>query len=750
MESLGTSLQSYHINALQAIADHLGLEPDRTPVRKAWLVSELGRLIPQLARSRDFIRSLSKAETAALGVVLNAEEPVGLRNIATPLMLAGLAEAGEQSTIAGRPTVREVMRSLLMKGVVVNQTEPMGTSTLRTLNQLYHVGIPKEVRSALSGFELAPPEPCPGALRTEVPASMQVREGEVRQSLRELFFAWAELRRQSARQLKSGEMGKRDRRRLAEALGLDEEAGLERVAYLYEMLLALNLVTQDGSTISAVTGDAVTLFWSASPVRQLRDLMRAYGRLAVPLPDDLGWDRLYGVYQGVTLRPASEMRDRIITLVGRIAEVGWVSYPLFSALLTGGRPGALALDEETLEFVFESLRWYGGGYRENVEDNLRRRERSIVRTTLEEIRALGVVDLGYLPAEADGSDVGDEHRLIALRATDEVRRYHLSRPGERPPELPWQVILQPDFQMLAMGPVPLRVLANLERFSAREKIDESVVTYRITRESVYEAFQRDETVTSILAYLEEATDQPVPQNVTRSLEEWRRQHERIVVHRSVSILQVDEAEHMADLLADPVLKDHLHPLGERIAWLYPDDMHTVEARLLELDTLPAHSKGPKADLLESIRWREEELEPRAAVPSLYVTGTLRRVAESDNGRWRVTPQTVRAAATLGIDPLDIIEMLEEMTGQPLPDGWEKRLKAWGKVYGDGQVANIRLLRLPSPHALAELRKADARLHRWLRPLPGTSDLAVVTDSHWEEVSEVLSSWGVELQADRWW
>ncbi|MGC9523434.1 MAG: helicase-associated domain-containing protein [Anaerolineae bacterium] len=665
-------------------------------------------------------------------------------------MLAGLVQAGKPEITVGRPAVHEVVRGLLMKGLVVSQTEPMGTSTLRTLTQFYHFGIPIEVRNALSRFSFAPPEPRPDALRAEVPDAMHVREGELRQSLRELFFAWAELRRQPARELKSGEMGKRDRRRLAQALGLDEETGLERVAYLYEMLLALNLVTRDGSTISAATGDAVTLFWSASPVRQLRDLMCAYARFAAPLPDSVDWGRLHGIYQGISLRPISEMRDKIIALVGRIAGVGWVSYSLFYALLTGGRPGSLVLDEETLEFLFESLHWYGGSYRENVEDNLRRREQGIVQTALEEIRALGVVDLGYPSTKTGVSDSEDEPLPIALRATEEVRRYHLNRLGERPPELPWQVILQPDFQMLAMGPVPLRVLANIEQFAAREKIDESVVTYRITRDSVYEAFQRGETVSSILAYLEEASEQPVPQNITRSLEEWSRQHERIVVHRSVSILQVNDAEHLDELLADPVLVDRLHPLGDRIAWLHPDDAQAVEARLLELDMLPAHSKGPEADLRESLRWREEELEPRAAVPSLYVTGTLRRVAEADNGRWRVTPQTVGNAATLGIDPLDIIEMLEKMTGQPLSEEWEKRLKAWGRIYGDGQVARIHLLRLPRPEALAELRKADDRLHRWLRPLPGTSDLAVISEGHWEEVSEALSSWGVELQRDRWW
>jgi hypothetical protein len=204
------------------------------------------------------------------------------------------------------------------------------------------------------------------------------------------------------------------------------------------------------------------------------------------------------------------------------------------------------------------------------------------------------------------------------------------------------------------------------------------------------------------------------------------------------------------LMADPELAPRLHVLDEHTAWFQPDDAPWIEARLIHHEILAAHSNGAQADLPSSLRWHGDEIGSRTALPSLYVTGTLRRIAEAHNGRWQLTPESVQRATALGSDPLGIISQLEQMTGGPLPDGWEKRLKSWGKHYGDGQTAQVRLLRLRQQDALEELRRADPDLHRWLRPLPGMRDLAVVNETHWEDVVALLASWGVEIAPDRWW
>lgn len=748
MERLSTSLQAYHINALQAIADRLGLPVVETPVRKARLVGELTRLIPQIARTRAFIEALSHAEKAALAVALSkaSDQGITLPEIAQPLMLAGLVQAGKPGPRANLPSVETVLDQLLNKGLLVSITDLGGPSTLRTLDYVQVLGIPPEVRSALPGELLSVPPPASEASRLENLPTLTSRENDLQQYMRLLFFTWAEIRRQPARLLKAGGMGKRDRQRIAEALGLDPEADLDAVSGLFEMLKALKVVTLEDDQIAAVQSDAVTLFWGAKPSGQMPSLLRAYTQLDTDFPVEAAEGRLSGYLEGISLQPSEEIRAQAVEMLHQVAPMGWVSTELFQSLLCGGRPGSYALGEAWLGYLYRSLQWYGGSYRQELETTLQQKEWQLVRSVLGELYDIGLVTFGYAADESDAATA----RPVAVRAADRLRDYVTNNTAPSGGEAPWQIILQPDFQMLAMGPVPLRVLANLEQFVHREKIDESVITYRITRDEVYEAFQRGETIETILAYLTEATDQPVPQNITRSLEEWYAQYERIVVRRNVVIFQVASPELLERCFEDSVLGPCLHRVSDSIAWVHADDRQTVQARLLELEVLPAHSQGPEEDLADSLRWRDGELETRAPVPSVYVTGSLQRIAEANNGRWRLTAESTERATNLGFDIPAITSMLEEMTGSRLPDPWQKRLKAWGNHFGEGHVGEVRLLRLDREGALDELRNADRQLHRWLRPLPGAPDLAIVNESHWDEARALLDSWGITVKTDRWW
>ena len=425
MERLSTALQAYHINALQQIADQLALTPDRTPVRKEWLVKELSRLIPKMARSREYIGSLSEAERATLAIVQHQEGTALLRDVAIPLVLAGLVRVDEYPETAGRPKVDDVLAALMSKGLLVNLSAPRSSSTLRTFAAPYRFGIPAEVQNALPSAMFSFPTPqlqvsttsdssiSVGIGRMVPPAASRVASRDVQQFLRELLFAWTELRRQPARQLKAGGMGKRDSRRLAEALGFEGEPGLERIARLYDMLVALNLVDQDGESITAVEGNAVTLFWGAKPVQHWRQLIRAYTRLSTPLVQGSTSNYLPGYYQGATQRPSNEMRQYVLDTLERIADLGWLSFPFFVRLLTGGQSGALLFDEEILEILSEHMRWYGGAYRGEMETAIQGVEYQIARTAIEELRWMGIVDVSY--QTSDGAEIA------AIRATPVMR-----------------------------------------------------------------------------------------------------------------------------------------------------------------------------------------------------------------------------------------------------------------------------------------------------------------------------------------
>lgn len=741
MEDLNTSLNLYHMDVLREIAETLEVELNRYPLRKSWLIQRLLDRIPRLAASPSFIRSLGEAPRAALGVMLERDRVYTQRDVALPLMLAGVVRVEGQPATVDRPDVEDVLHTLLVHGLIVNLTEPMGTASRRTLTPMHIFALPPRVRRALPTDLLHPPEIRAGEFDL-IEAPNRVVSGDLQQFLRFLFFTWAEVRREPARRLKAGTMGKRDRRRIAESLGLEGDEGLAEVAWLHEFLEALNLANRGGDAIRGIDRAAVKLFWSTTSAGKVSDLIVAYVRMESPLEVDGQALSAYTFQSSVPLRAPSAIRTNVVETLNQVAEAGWLPFSLFFDLVIGGQVGSLILESDVRTSLYGDLHWYGGTSRRlAMESTLRRIETQAGVEVLEELSRMGLVALGY--------DTQKDPHPSALKLTSWLRSHYTNQSASRLSD-GGQIILQPDFQILAMGPVPLSVLADLERFAVREKLDESVVTYRITRDSVYRAFQEDMTADAIRDALDEASDQPVPQNVVRSVCDWQRRYERIVIRRAVTILQVDEPDRLTAMLEDAKLRSYLHPLDERTAWFASTHNAWVESRLRALDILPGYSTDPERDIAASLRWEGEHLASRHPMPSLYVEGRMQQIAERKNGHWELSANQVKQAVDKGLEPLAIIEMLERMTGSPLDLSWEKRLKAWGQHYGPGQVAEVKLLKLVGDEVMQELRETDARLKDGLQPLPNAQGLAVVEEKHWEAVCEALAEWGIDLDEVRWW
>ncbi len=737
-EKLKQSLDLYHMDTLKQIAEHLNISLPKGAVRKAWIVDAVHDKICEIAASAAFIGSLGQAERALLGLLLKAGGVGTQRTVTLPLMKTGLIYIEGQETTAERPRLRDVLLNLMLKGLVLNLEDVEGTATRRTFEPFNKIGIAPEVSRLLPHNLLTVPAPSTAAQTVAPPP--HVESADVELFMRHMFFLWAELRREPVSRLKSGGVGKRDVRRLAKSLLLDEERDAERLVWMLNVLQALGVTLDSATTITAVDNDAVKLFWNASPRAQLANILQSYPNVAYNLPLDLQPLSQYAYYATVSVRPSKEIRGQVLALLKEIANAQWFPFALFVAFLSEGRSGSVALSDYTLNLLYNNLRWYPAERRDDLATALSQLDRQAALATLKELQALGMVELGYA---APGQPP------VALQLTPVARAHFTSQPFPASKN-GGQVILQPDFQILAMGPVALSLLANLERFAIREKFSESVVTYRITREGIYQALQRGESPETIHAFLEEATGQPAPQNVVRTLEEWGEQYERIVIRRNVTILQTDDVKILERLLNDKKLGSLLHRLDDHTAWMRTQDTAKLEAYLRQQEMLPAYSQGPEADLPHSLRWEQDTLRPRHPMPSLYVTGTLRRIAEQRGDHWELTPQSLRLAVASGMDVPAVIALLEQMTGAPLAPEWQKQLKAWGNHYGDAHVASVVLLRMASDEALQELRRADRRLSRWIHPLPQAAGLAVVDAKHWDEARTLLTEWGIDVKSEPWW
>ncbi len=745
MESLRLSLDIYHNNILREIAEQLGVLDKAHDKRKATLVALLTKEIPRRATYRREIAALSEAGRGTLALILRRGGSATVADLTMPLTLSGMVRLGDEKQTGDTrlPTINEALLSLLRQGLLVNVTPLTGSSTRRTFSPLYNLEIPPEVIKKLPQDLLKAPQP--DFKRHIMAPPPQVVSRSTEDAMRRLFFVWAELHRQPGKELQAGGLYKRDLRRLAQSMGLELAAEKATLYHLINLLFALRLLGRKNGTIIAVADETALHFWEQGSAVQLGALAKAYlhvgGRPIIPPSLNVGYS-----YSRATPHEFAWMHQQIWGLFQKITEPLWFPCTTFLQLLNHGRAGNFLFPENDVDNLIKGVSWYSWGAARGkkeaqLKQTLRETETTMLHQLLEQWQWAGMVDLGY-----DGQSATPVALRLSLRGHAAI----LEQPFEEP-QGEGQIILQPDFQVLAMGPVSLATLATLERFTEREQMQPAAVSYRLNRESVYHALQTGMSVAEMLSFLTESTGQPVPQNVERTLQEWRAQHERIVIRRDVLILQVGYPERLVSLAADRQLARYLHPLDERTAWVRTQDMPKVKRRLWRLNLLPAFSRGPEADLPASMRWDEQgRLSPRHPVPSLYATGTARRIAEECEQGWQLTPQSVQLAVSTGFTAPEIIALVERLTGGPLDAAWRKQLQAWGHHYGSTQTAQVRLLRFENTEALTGLRKADKRISRWMRPLSKKSNLAVVNEKQWEEVRILLAEWGVTIEESRWW
>lgn len=461
MERLQPALESYNMDSLRDIAETLGLALPKPP-RKQQLVNDLCQVIPQRAGNPEFINALSAAEREVLKQMVKLDRVCDHRDIALPLIKQGMVFVWRLASTKAQPSVDAVLESLLYKGMIMNSTQLTHSSDRRQFAPLLNFSIPPEVRGKLAKV-LTPAEDARMSDQFSIASAPDsVQYGNFEEFLRQLFFTWSELRRKPAKLLKSGDIGKRDRRWLAEGLGLSEDQDLHRIQLLYAVLKALNLVEINGNRARAADNHAVTLFWNTSPVGQMRELLNAYPQLDLPVAYNVRPLSEFSYYGGPEKQPDSEIRKVILAILGHLSDASWVSYHLFYALATSGASGYLALSSSSLQMLINNLRWYGLSRKGQLQNQFEKIENEIVTFVLNEMLMLGFVDFG------NGQEQNSPPKVI--RISELLHAHYIHKPWSRPQEQ-GQVVLQPDSQLLAMGPVPLHILANLERVAVREKHD---------------------------------------------------------------------------------------------------------------------------------------------------------------------------------------------------------------------------------------------------------------------------------------
>jgi hypothetical protein len=324
-----------------------------------------------------------------------------------------------------------------------------------------------------------------------------------------------------------------------------------------------------------------------------------------------------------------------------------------------------------------------------------------------------------------------------------------------------RLIVQPNFELVALAPVSELLLVNLDRFAERVGL-EHIAQYRLTRASVTRAIQVGLHANAIQEILERAAGGEIPQNVRYSLMEWERQARRIELWRGVTLLEVDDATLLDALFADeetrPLMGRRLAPLLAEVA---TDHLSSIQEVLWQQNYLPALVAAPvHEDLLENGRlpthepqWRLQNdglLQPCHPVVDLYLAAELERFTALDEATgWRkLTPNAIQTARDAGLPLEHLIRFLQHYCEGGIQPSFLIRLKSWGGGYAGKNTVQIERSPLLS---LSQQVLEDIQADEELGPLLGTevaqnNRLVRMAPEDLERVVELLKERGFEVES----
>ncbi|HYX51463.1 MAG TPA: hypothetical protein VE843_17075, partial [Ktedonobacteraceae bacterium] len=261
--------------------------------------------------------------------------------------------------------------------------------------------------------------------------------------------------------------------------------------------------------------------------------------------------------------------------------------------------------------------------------------------------------------------------------------------------------------------------------------------------------------------LEQAVGGAIPQNVQYSLTEWERQARRIELWQGVTLLEVDDATLLDQLLTDAETRNLF---GRRLAPLLVevlnDQLPMVQEILWQRDYLPALVSATMYDNVlknghlptREPQWRllhNGLLQPCHAVLNLYLVAEVEQITELDEvtGWRKITPESIQQALHSGLLLDHIVRFLQHYCESGVPASFLIRLKVWGNGYNQQTSIGIEhrpLLRL-SNQTLQDIQ-ADEEIGPLLdSEVPSDARLVRIPLEALDRVMELLKDRGFTVE-----
>lgn len=757
-------LNTYHVDTLFELAEAHGLNAslEKKKSSKAELVALLQGGLFTAARVRASYAALGEPERTVLNYLLYRGGSMRKDALARDLVRGGVVQPIDRRVRQHATEVRyapeergahcapgslkfqDVLARLTRLGLVFSSyLEWMTLPYALTLHPAALILVPPAVQAYLPKINESPI-----TLRPLQPKQTQQHSP----LLRNLLVYWEYLRQNPLPLLRSGYLGKRAIRAINQIL-LDPDQAVDHAASegdvptllnLRGWLTSLKLVEKSEEKLVAVTqpNHLVPPFWTLSTRAQQLTLLRILIEV-----------RLSGAQPSREPFWAVDPQQGLVGVLRALLEGGavWQDVKDLAHLARTQDAGFLVPSFATLGPQQAVNVYLDGNFirsRSHLIDVMAVVEESFVyEMTTGPLFQLGLVELG----DWSSANVKEE---VLIRLTEQGRQTVQDLLAAHPAEVALaensqnqgRIVVQPNFHVLALGPVPTRLLAHLGLCAKRTKADHHVFEYSLTRESIYAAQQAGFATDAVIQFLEEAAGGVLPQNVRRSLWEWGQHHERIVFRPDVSLLQTKDAAQLERLLADPAVSSQLErTLAPSIALLKPQSARALSDTLLTKGILPALTDADLGQTDNDVVVQPDgTVLPVHAVPNLFLLERLTRLAEVDGqGLWRLTEQKICQRGYGREATLASLQELASLHRGQLAESVVSTVKRWGGFYGEVAAANVALFEFESKAHLAAVRE-DPLLEQLLVPFnAGERALALAPAERFADVRQRLDDLGVK-------
>ncbi len=712
--------------------------------RKADLVSALAKEIRRRAAAGDLTRSLDEAQQALIGLLLQRGGEIEYFEAEWRLALAGYCKFPAHAPCPSRASgsVESILRPLILRGLII-VLEPGHSPYVisRLFSGLFEagktrprrIGIAPAVIAALKerGEPFSPPPLALDMWLRPAPEPPPLDEGAPWRFLRQLYLLWESFRMKPARCTLQGRLRKNEIRRRLKLLGtLGDEALLEEQ---FRLLRALGLIeVREGVSYLPPESER---FWQGDDAAIFSALFRYFRNEPQLYSTEMEAIR-YRVcsrfnLQVARMRSTLQLRRAFLKALTYIPPGQGLPLSALHCFISQGRAGGYLLSAEGVEALDQYLRYYTYQSAEPMKEL----EKQWIRFLLRQLRHWGLL------AWTEGED----EVIVPSPAFYAVMRDEMQTPTHH-----WQLVIQPDAQVVVMGEPPIGVLAELGLLADLEEVRDRTLAFRLTRQSAYRAFRRGYSPARIRAFFEEHGQGAMAQNLRRTLDEWWEQYQRILLRRHRLVVQSRDPQVIEALLRSPAVAQVAYRPRDDLLVL-PQRLGPTVQRLLKEMGLGWLAGRLSEKRRASLRLEGDRLVPTRPFPGLFLEATVSRFAVRTAEGWQLTPESVRLAVEEGMSTEEILETLSQMLAHPLPDVWRQRIKRWGGHYGTVQAVEVYLLRFASRKVVEEILAEMPTLRRRMRPLATEKEaLAIVQMKDWPGVKEHLESLGVAFEMKRWW